>query len=103
MHDAYAFGATGLALAGDGYVAITRDAGATWQVVTPAGHSGTAFTAVAFTSSGRGLLASGGLLLVTGDWGTTWNMPVYADPTRAQRSTTWPCLARRPSLSVTRG
>jgi len=81
VHDAYAFGATGLALAGDGHVAITRDAGATWQVFAPAGHGGTAFTAVAFTSSGRGLLASGGLLLVTSDWGTTWKTPVYAGPT----------------------
>ena len=81
MHDAYAFGATGLALAGDGHVAVTRDAGATWTVVTPAGHAGTAFTAVAFTSSGRGLLASGGLLLVTSDWGKTWKAPVYAGPT----------------------
>ena len=76
VHDAYAFGATGLALAGDGHVAVTRDAGATWTVVTPAGHDGTAFTAVAFTSSGRGLLASGGLLLVTSDWGKTWKTPV---------------------------
>ena len=81
VHDAYAFGATGLALAGDGHVAVTRDAGATWTVVTPAGHDGTAFTAVAFTSSGRGLLASGGLLLVTSDWGKTWKTPVYAGPT----------------------
>ena len=70
VHDAYAFGATGLALAGDGHVAVTRDAGATWQVVTPAGHDGTAFTAVAFNSSGRGVVASGGLLLVTADWGS---------------------------------
>ena len=81
VHDAYAFGATGLALAGDGHVAITRDAGATWSVVTPAGHGGTAFTAVAFTSSGRGLLASGGLLLVTSDWGKTWKTPVFSGPT----------------------
>ena len=81
VHDAYAFGATGLALAGDGQVAVTRDAGATWTVVTPVGHGGTAFTAVAFTSSGRGLLASGGLLLVTSDWGKTWKTPAYAGPT----------------------
>ena len=80
VHDAYAFGATGLALAGDGHVAVTRNGGHTWQVTVPAGHSGTAFTAVAFNASGRGVVASGGLLLVTADWGKTWKAPAYVGP-----------------------
>jgi photosystem II stability/assembly factor-like uncharacterized protein len=81
VHDVYAFGATGLALGGDGHVAVSRDGGATWQVVTPVGYAATAFTAVAFNSSGRGLLASGGLLVVSSDWGKTWKPPVFAGPT----------------------
>jgi photosystem II stability/assembly factor-like uncharacterized protein len=80
-HDAYAFGSTDLAVAGDGHVAITRDGGRTWQVRVPTGHAGTAFTAVAFTASGRGVVASGGLLLVTADWGVTWTTPVFVGPT----------------------
>ena len=80
VHDAYAFGTTGLALAGDGHVAVTSDGGQTWNVTVPAGHSGTAFTAVAFKSSGRGVVASGGLLLVTDDWGKTWKAPAYVGP-----------------------
>ncbi len=76
-HDAFAFGSTSLALAGDGHIAVTRDAGHTWKVVVPRGHGGTAFTAVAFNTSGRGVVASGGLLLVTADWGATWAPPAY--------------------------
>ena len=67
-------------MAGDGHVAVTRDGGQTWEDRTPAGHAGTAFTAVAFSSSGSGVVASGGLVLVTPDWGVTWKTPVYAGP-----------------------
>ena len=77
VHDADAFGVAGLAVAGDGQIAVTRDGGQTWDVVTPAGYAGTAFTAVAFSTSGSGVAASGGLLLVTSDWGATWRTPVY--------------------------
>ena len=45
VHDAVAFGSAGLAAAGDGHVAVSRDAGRTWEVVVPAGHETTAFTA----------------------------------------------------------
>ncbi len=79
-HDACAFGSRNLALAGDGHVAISRDAGATWKVVVPAGYSATAFTAVAFNASGRGVVASGGLLLASGDWGATWAPSAYVGP-----------------------
>ena len=78
VHDVTAFGKTGLALAGDGHVAVSKDAGHTWKVVVPKGYGSTAFTAVAFTSAGHGVIASGGLLLVTADWGATWTPPAYA-------------------------
>jgi hypothetical protein len=78
VHDVAAFGQTGLALAGDGHVAVSRDAGHTWSVVVPKGHSATAFTAVAFNATGYGVIASGGLLLVSADWGATWAPPAYA-------------------------
>ena len=80
-HDVCAFGAANVAVAGDGHVAVTRDGGQTWKVRVPAGHAGAAFTAVAFNSSGYGVVASGGLLLVTADWGSTWTTPKYIGPT----------------------
>ena len=46
----------------------------------PGGHAGTAFTAVAFVTGGRGVIASGGLLLVTADWGATWAPPAFVGP-----------------------
>ncbi len=79
-HDAYAFGARDLALAGDGHIAVSRDAGATWKVVVPRGYDATAFTAVAFGTSGRGVAASGGLLLASSDWGATWAPAAYVGP-----------------------
>ena len=58
----------------------------------PRGHAATAFTAVAFNTSGDGVVASGGLLLVTADWGATWTTPAYVGPgAHAPRSTRWPC------------
>jgi photosystem II stability/assembly factor-like uncharacterized protein len=78
VHDVAAFGKTGLALAGDGHVAVSKDAGHTWKVVVPRGYGSTAFTAVAFSSTGHGVIASGGLLLVSADWGATWAPPAYA-------------------------
>jgi len=78
--DAFAFGSADLALAGDGHIAVTKDAGHTWNVVVPRGHAATAFTAVAFNTSGDGVVASGDLLLVTADWGATWTTPAYVDP-----------------------
>lgn len=80
VHDVAAFGEDGLALAGDGHVALSTDGGATWKVVVPKGYQGTAFTSVAFNTAGRGIIASGGLLLVTADWGETWAPPAFAGP-----------------------
>ena len=79
-NDIYAFGAIGLALAGDGHVALTRDGGRTWSVVVPGGSSGAVYTAVAFDTSGRGVVASGGVLLVTADWGAKWMSPSFVGP-----------------------
>jgi photosystem II stability/assembly factor-like uncharacterized protein len=80
VHDIACVGSVNLILAGDGHVAVSRDAGQTWKTYVPAGHAGTAFTSVAFSSTGRGVLASGGLLLVSADWGATWGAPVYVGP-----------------------
>ena len=80
VHDVTCVGSLSLALAGDGHVAVSRDAGQTWKTTVPSGHAGTAFTAVAFATGGRGVLASGGLLLVTTDWGATWAPPAYVGP-----------------------
>ena len=71
------FGTTGLAVAGDGHVAVTRDGGRSWSVVVPGGLSGAVFTTVAFDASGRGIVASGGVLLATADWGATWTTPSF--------------------------
>jgi len=79
-HDIYAFGATGLAAAGDGHIAITRDGGQSWSVVVPGGLGEAVFTAIAFNASGHGIVASGGLLLVTDDWGKTWRAPSFVGP-----------------------
>ena len=81
INDVCAFGATGLAAAGDdGHIGITRDGGRSWSVVVPGGLEATAFTAIAVSTSGRGVVASGGLLLVTDDWGSTWRTPSYIGP-----------------------
>ena len=80
VHDVTCVGSLSVALAGDGHVAVSRDGGQTWKTTVPSGHAGTAFTAVAFATGGRGVLASGGLLLVTADWGATWAPPVYVGP-----------------------
>jgi photosystem II stability/assembly factor-like uncharacterized protein len=80
LNDVYPFGATGLAVAGDGNVGITRDGGRSWSVVVPGGLNAAGFTAIAFDTSGRGIVASGGLLLVTDDWGKTWRTPAYVGP-----------------------
>ena len=42
--------------------------------------SAAVFTAIAVDPSGRGIVASGGLLLVTDDWGSTWRAPFYIGP-----------------------
>ena len=86
INDVYAFGATGLAAAGEGgHIAVSRDGGASWKVVVPGGSEATSFTAIALGTSGGGVVASGGRLLVTGDGGSTWKAPVYmgAAPTAA--------------------
>jgi photosystem II stability/assembly factor-like uncharacterized protein len=85
VRDVSCFGDTGLAVAGDGHVAVSRDGGATWNVTVPGGYVGTVFTSAAFNASGNGVAASGGLLLVTSDWGATWAPPAFfgAGPTQA--------------------
>ncbi len=81
INDVYAFGAGGLAAAGDdGHIGITRDGGATWKIVVPSGLEAAVFTAIAFDTAGRGVVASGGVLLVTDDWGAKWRVPVYDGP-----------------------
>ena len=80
VHDVTCFGSVNLALAGDGRVAVSRDAGHSWKTYVPQRHAGTAFTDVAFATTGRGVLASGGLLLVSDDWGAGWAPPAYAGP-----------------------
>jgi photosystem II stability/assembly factor-like uncharacterized protein len=81
INDVYAFGATGLAAAGDGgHIGVTRDGGSSWSVVVPGGLDAAVFTAIAVGSSGRGVVASGGLLLVTDDGGSTWRTPSYTGP-----------------------
>ena len=80
-YDVYAFGSLSLAVTGDGgHVAVTRNAGATWKDVVAGGLSGTTFTAIALDGTGHGAVASGGLMLVTADGGTTWSPPVYVGP-----------------------
>jgi len=81
IHDVYAFGATGLAAAGDGgHIGVTRDGARSWSVIVPEGLEAAAFTAIAVGPSGRGVVASGGLLLVTDDGGSTWRAPSYLGP-----------------------
>jgi len=81
INDIYAFGDTGLAVAGDdGHVGITRDGGGSWSVVVPRGFEAAVFTAIAVDTSGHGIVASGGHLLVTDDWGSTWRAPYYDGP-----------------------
>ena len=81
INDVNAFGATSLAAAGDGgHIGVTRDGGRSWSVIVPRGLGATAFTAIAVAPSGRGVVASGGLLLVTGDGGSTWRAPYYVGP-----------------------
>jgi photosystem II stability/assembly factor-like uncharacterized protein len=78
--DVNCFGATGLAAAGeDGRIYLSLDAGRSWDVVVPPGRQATVFTAVSFTASGTGVVASGGLLLVTADGGRTWGPPTYRE------------------------
>lgn len=81
INDVYAFGATGLAAAGEnGHIGITRDGGHSWSVVVPAGLQGAVFTAIAVGTSGHGVVASGGLLLVKDDWKSDWRTPSYIGP-----------------------
>jgi photosystem II stability/assembly factor-like uncharacterized protein len=80
VNDVCAFGATGLAAAGDGHIGITRDGGHSWKVAVPGGLQAAVFTAIAVDAFGRGVVASGGLLLVTNDWGVTWRTPSYVGP-----------------------
>ena len=76
--DIAAFGATGLAAAGDdGQVAVSLDGGATWSWHGPAGFGSTSFGAVAFSSAQSGIVASGGVVLVTTDGGRSWRSPVF--------------------------
>ena len=77
VRDVSCFGDKGLVLAGDGRVAISKDGGGRWTVTVPGGYEGTVFTAADFTTAGSGVVASGGLLLVTHDWGATWAPPVF--------------------------
>ena len=78
VDDVWPIGPTGLALAGDaGRIYLSPDAGASWDVVVPAGQQSTVFTAVAIGTSGDGAIASGGLLLATADGGRTWHAPAY--------------------------
>ncbi|MFA4966306.1 MAG: hypothetical protein WC709_11840 [Thermoleophilia bacterium] len=84
LRDLNTFGATGLAACGDeGRIAVSTDGGASWSTRVPPGYEATTFTAVAFNTSGRGVVASGGLLLVSGDLGRTWHAPVLAAPAPA--------------------
>ena len=81
VRDAWTFGETGLAVAGDGgHVAVTGDGGGTWRDIVVAGLNGTSFSAVALTTSGDGAVASGGLMLVTSDGGTVWKAATYIGP-----------------------
>ena len=81
INDVCAFGATGLAAAGDGgHIGITRDGGKSWSVDVPVGLEAAVFTAIAVDTSGRGIVASGGLLLVRDDWGSPWRTPSYSGP-----------------------
>ena len=81
LNDVSAFGPTGLAVAGDGgHIGITRDGGRSWSVVVPGGLEAAAFAAIAVDTSGRGVVASGGLLLVKDDWGSAWRTPSYIGP-----------------------
>ena len=81
INDVCAFGATGLAAAGDGgHIGITRDGGKSWSVVVPAGLEAAVFTAIAVDTSGRGIVASGGLLLVKDNWASPWRTPSYVGP-----------------------
>ena len=80
VNDVDAFGATSLAAAGDGgHIGVSRDGGRSWNVVVPSGLEATAFTAIAFGTSGRGVV-SGRFLLVTDDGGITWRAPSYIGP-----------------------
>ena len=78
VRDVATFGKTGIALAGDGHVAVSKDGGKTWRSVVPGGNAGATYVAVAFVSSGRGVVASGGLLLVTADSVVTRAPPGYS-------------------------
>ncbi len=81
VNDVHAFGAGGLAAAGEGgHIAVSRDGGLSWKVVVPAGFEAASFAAIAVGTSGRGVVASGGRLLVTSDGGSTWKAPAYAGP-----------------------
>jgi photosystem II stability/assembly factor-like uncharacterized protein len=80
INDMCAFGTAGLAVAGDGRIGITRDGGSSWTAVVPGGLQAAVFTAIAVDPSGRAIVASGGLLLVTDDWGSTWRTPSYVGP-----------------------
>jgi hypothetical protein len=81
IRDLQAFGVAGLAAAGDGgRIGISRDGGHSWTVVVPPGHDATVFNAIAASASGQGVVASGGLLLVTSDGGTTWQPASYVGP-----------------------
>jgi hypothetical protein len=80
-NDISAFTSSGLAAAGDdGHIAITRNGGHTWSTVVPKGLGQAVLTAIAVDSSGRGVVASGGLLRVLSGWTSTWTAPTYPGP-----------------------
>ena len=81
INDVCAFGAIGMAAAGDGgHIGITRDGGHSWSVGVPVGLEAAVFTAIAVDTSGRGVVASGGLLLVKDNWASPWRTPSYSGP-----------------------
>jgi photosystem II stability/assembly factor-like uncharacterized protein len=81
VNDVYAFGATGLAAAGDdGHIGITRDGGGSWSVVVPGGLESAVLTSIAVDSFGHGVVVSGGVLRVRDDWVSAWHKPSYNGP-----------------------
>jgi len=81
VNDVCAFGTLGLAAVGDdGQIAISRNAGRTWSVAVLDGLESAVLTTIAVDSSGRGVVASGGLLLVRDGWGGVWHLPSYTGP-----------------------
>lgn len=81
VNDVCAFGNTSLAAVGDdGKVGVTRNGGRSWGVAVLDGLESAVLTAVAVDRSGRGIVASGGLLLVRDAWDGAWHVPRYQGP-----------------------